>query len=338
MRGLSQPKNGLARSPRSLGYAMPAEWAPHTRTWLVWPGAEDRAAAIKAAAIGALAGQLTRHERVGLLVADEAAQLAAHAALVQGGAALERVDLVVQPGGDAGARDAVPTFVRRKDGKRAAVVWQHADAAASRTARGASSPGDALGARVASEAGVPVWQPRRPGGGRFALGGGALEVDGDGTLLVREAALVGEGEPNPSVDRDAQERVLGDALGVERVLWLGADAWARFVAPGRIVAIAGGNASAATLAGLSDAHGRTVEVIDLPSTTRLAHAAPFARHTNFYIANAQVLVPTFDDPADGPALTRLGELFADREVVAVPARELAEAGLALHDLVQPEPT
>jgi agmatine deiminase len=63
-----------------------------------------------------------------------------------------------------------------------------------------------------------------------------------------------------------------------------------------------------------------------------------ASYANFYIANAAVLVPTFNDPNDRIALGRLAELFADRPVVGIHAVELVWGLGTLHCLTQQQPT
>jgi agmatine deiminase len=62
-----------------------------------------------------------------------------------------------------------------------------------------------------------------------------------------------------------------------------------------------------------------------------------ASYANFYVANAAVLVPTFNDPADRVALGLLGELFADRPVVGIHAVELVWGLGTLHCLTQQQP-
>jgi agmatine deiminase len=62
-----------------------------------------------------------------------------------------------------------------------------------------------------------------------------------------------------------------------------------------------------------------------------------ASYANFYIANAAVIVPTFNDPNDRVALGILGELFIDRPVVGIHAVDLVLGFGSLHCLTQQEP-
>jgi len=62
-----------------------------------------------------------------------------------------------------------------------------------------------------------------------------------------------------------------------------------------------------------------------------------ASYANCYVANAAVLVPTFNDPNDRVALGILGELFRDRPVVGMHAVDLVWGLGTIHCLTQQEP-
>ncbi|NLF56812.1 MAG: agmatine deiminase family protein, partial [Candidatus Hydrogenedens sp.] len=62
-----------------------------------------------------------------------------------------------------------------------------------------------------------------------------------------------------------------------------------------------------------------------------------ASYANFYIANGQVLVPTFNDPNDRKALGILAELFPDRVVAGVHAVDLVWGLGTVHCLSHEEP-
>src|SRR5437773_10026298 len=85
--------------------------------------------------------------------------------------------------------------------------------------------------------------------------------------------------------------------------------------------------------------GASIEVIDLPMPAPLYFDGVRlpASYANFYIANAAVLVPTFNDPYDRIALGILAELFADRPVVGIHAVDLVWGLGTIHCLTQQEP-
>ena len=85
--------------------------------------------------------------------------------------------------------------------------------------------------------------------------------------------------------------------------------------------------------------GSRPEVVDLPMPAPLSFAGRRlpASYANFYIANAAVLVPTFNDPADRIALGILAELIRDRPIVGIHAVELVWGLGTLHCLTQQQP-
>ena len=93
------------------------------------------------------------------------------------------------------------------------------------------------------------------------------------------------------------------------------------------------------LQGMRLEDGSGVEVVDLPMPAPLAfdeQRLP-ASYANFYVANAAVLVPTFNDPQDRVALGILAEVFSDRPVVGIHAGDLVWGLGTLHCLTQQQP-
>jgi agmatine deiminase len=143
-------------------------------------------------------------------------------------------------------------------------------------------------------------------------------------------------------------------LGITRTLWLGKgiagddthghiDDLARFVKPDTLVLCEEKNPRDANYAPLREnaerLQGSGFEVIRLPMPQPIffdGRRLP-ASYANFYLCNAAVLVPTFADPADRIAMGILAELFKDREVVGIPARDLVWGLGTLHCLSQQEP-
>jgi agmatine deiminase len=206
--------------------------------------------------------------------------------------------------------------------------------------------------------------PRRPitaGGAPVVLEGGAIDVDGEGTLLATEECLLSEVQArNPGLGRDGIERVLHEELGARRVIWLGRgiagddthghiDDLCRFVAPGRVVLAEEPDGrdenhrplaeNRERLAAARDAAGRRLEVIALPMPAPLHFAGRRlpASYANFYVANGRVLVPTFNDARDRLALGLLAELFPGREVIGIHAVDLVWGLGTLHCMTQQEP-
>jgi agmatine deiminase len=354
------PATTLTRAPSKLGYRMPAEWAPHAATWIAWPH-NRRDWPGKFTPIPWVFGEVVRHltpgERVGILVKDAAMQKMASRLLERVGVDLGRVDFVRFVTDRIWTRDTGPSFVRNPRGQIAAVSWRF-----NSWAKYEDWTQDVkVGSRIASYAGVPVWQPTRPSGERFVLEGGAIDVDGEGTILVTEECLLDTVQArNPGMARAAQEAVLAESLGTSKVIWLQKgivgddthghiDDLARFVAPGRVVCCSEPDESDANhaicsdalarLRAARDAAGRTLDVVELPMPKPLVFSGQRlpASYANFYIGNSKVIVPTFNDAADRLALEILAECFPGREVVGIHAVDLVWGLGTLHCMTQQQP-
>jgi agmatine deiminase len=341
---------------------MPAEWELHAATWLAWPHhAPDWPG--KFAAIpwvfAEIVRAIARSERVRLIVQNAPHEAKARRTLGQAGAPLERLDFLRATTDRGWLRDMGPLFVVREKKTRrelAATSWRFNGWAKYPNWR----RDDAAKDRLLKRLGVRTWQPES-GGRRVVLEGGAIDVDGEGTLLATKECLLSSVQArNPRLSRGNLEQVLCDFLGAERVIWLGegiagddthghVDDLARFVAPG-VVALATEDdpedvnyralaENRERLQGARDAKGRVLDVVPLPMPAPLFFARTRlpASYLNFLITNGAVLVPTFNDPKDRIALGVLAELFPDRAVIGIHAIDLVWGFGTLHCLTQQEP-
>ncbi len=336
------------KTPAERGFRMPAEWAPHCATWIAWPH-QKRDWPGRFGPIPWIFTELVRllapRERVEILVRDAAEKSSASGALRKAGVNLGRVGFHRLPTDRCWTRDSGPTFVRKPSGGRMAVCWKF-----NAWAKYPNHKKDELVSEyVASAAGVPA---HRPG---VVMEGGAVDVDGKGTLLATEECLLSDVQArNPGMDRAEVERVLSGALGVRRVVWLGRgiagddthghiDDVARFAAPGRVLLCEEKDPKEENYAPLREnrerLRGAGLEVIPLPLPAPIVFdgmRVP-ASYANFYIANGLVIVPTFDDPMDRRALGLLAEVFPGREVVGLHAVDLIWGLGTVHCATQQEP-
>jgi agmatine deiminase len=346
-------------TPAALGYRMPAEWEPHAATWLAWPHERSDWPG-KFEPIPWVFGEVVRHlvsgERVRILVADARAGRQARTVLKRVGVDRRRVDFFRIPTDRSWTRDSLPTFVRRRAGETGLVDW--------RFNAWAKYPNwrrdDAIGARLARTLRRPTWQPVARGR-RIVLEGGAIDVNGRGTLLATEECLLSRVQArNPGLGRAGIERVLAHALGIRKVLWLGrgiagddthghVDDLARFTGPRTVAVVATDDRShvdharlrdnLARLRRMTDQDGRPLRVVRLPMPAPLlldGQRLP-ASYANFYVANGVVLVPTFNDPEDRRALAALASLFPTRRIVGIHAVDLVWGLGTLHCMTQQEP-
>ena len=369
---------GSAESPASLGYHMPAEWEPHEATWIAWPH-ERRDWPGKLAPIAWVYAEVVRHlvpgERVRILVEDAASEARARAVLERVGVDRARVDFYRIPTDRSWMRDTCPLFIRHDRRRHVAITdWKfNGWAKYSNHLRDDAIPAR-LAKRLRMRRFVPTWPRSGTSQGAQAsttgrdvksrqvvLEGGSIDVDGQGTLLTTEECLLSPVQArNPGMARGDLERVLGDTLGVRKVLWLGRgiagddthghiDDLARFVGPRTVVLAAEPNAADANheplaenrerLAAMTNAAGERLETVLLPMPAPLALDGVRlpASYANFYVGNAAVLVPTFNDPADRRALGILAELFPDRQVVGIHAVDLVWGLGTLHCMTQQQP-
>jgi agmatine deiminase len=188
----------------------------------------------------------------------------------------------------------------------------------------------------------------------MVLEGGSIEVDGSGTLLTTARCLLAPTR-NPTLTREQIEKRLMDLLGINRILWLQhgylagddtdshIDTLAR-LCDSRTIAYVHCNdpddehyaelkAMEAELKSFRAADGQPYRLVPLPwpraKFDEDGNRLP-ATYANFLVINDAVLVPTYQDPADSEALTRMQECFPDREVVAIDCLPLIYQFGSLH--------
>jgi agmatine deiminase len=356
------------KTPYALGYRMPAEWEPHEATWLAWPhNPEDWPGKFQAIpwVYAEIVRLLAERERVHLIVEDEQAERRARGMLARAGAKLEQVSFHAWPTDRGWMRDSGPIFIR-KDGLRdgtgqvALTNWGFNAWAKYDDWR----LDDLIPERVAGLLKLPEWQPRIEVDGeprRLVLEGGAIDTNGEGTLLATEECLQSEvQERNPGVKRERLERALRDFLGMEQVIWLGrgiagddthghVDDITRFVGPETIVTCVEPDTRDANheplrenlerLRAARTPDGKQFTLVELPMPRPVIFRGQRlpASYANFYIANGVVLAPTFHDKNDRVALNTLAEIFPDRDVIGVHCVDLVWGLGTLHCMTQQQP-
>jgi len=331
---------------------MPAEWEPHTATWLSWPRREgisfpetfDRVLP----SLRAMVKALIESEQVCINVCNGAHE--AEARSVLSGLPMERITFYHVPTNEPWCRDHGPIFLTRDRDPRLAVVdWDY-------NAWGNKYPpfdlDEVVPTRLAEILKLPVFYPHT------ILEGGSIDVNGSGALLTSESCLLNKNR-NPNLSRDEIEQRLRDYLGVREILWLGdgiagddtdghIDDLTRFVSERTIVTVVEENRDDENYQPLQEhltrlremkIGGRNVEILTLPMPKKIVREGlrlP-ASYANFYIANTCVLLPTFADPMDEPARETLQKLFPNRKVIGIDCRELIWGLGTFHCLTQQQP-
>ncbi|HEX6866025.1 MAG TPA: agmatine deiminase family protein, partial [Caulobacteraceae bacterium] len=288
---------------------VPAEWSPHRAMWLgfpshaaLWESDLDAAQDEVATLARALAGPGA--EQVRLMVCGDEAMAAAKARL----GSVDNIAFVPGRFGDIWLRDTGPIFTS-------------GDEAAAFRFNGWGGKYELEGDNEVAEQ-IAKAENARLTRHDFILEGGAIDHDGEGTVLTTRQCLLNPNR-NPGWTEEAAEAALRDSLGARKVLWLGdglrndhtdghVDNLARFVAPGVVACPIGWgrgdpnvrvyDETAQMLGAMTDAMGRKLTVMRVPSPGWIEgeDRQPIpASHMNFLIANRAVVVPLYDDGRAG---------------------------------------
>ena len=330
-----------SQTPAALGFRMPAEWEPHEATWLAWPHERSDWPG-KFAPIPWVYGEIVRHlsrvECVRILVEDADAEQRARRVLKKSGAQIEAVEFFHVPTDRSWTRDYCPMFVRNASGERGILNWRfNAWAKYDNYAND-----DAVTEQLARQLGIPMWTPHCEGQ-RVVLEGGAIDVNGGGSILTTEECLLSDVQArNPGFTREDLEQIFRDYLNAPRTIWLHegiagddthghVDDVARFTDERTIVIASEGDPSPLRDTGLR------IETLPMPEPLYFNGQRLPASYANFYIANGLVLAPTFNDKHDRVALNKLAELFPGREIVGIASTDLVLGLGTLHCLTQQQP-
>jgi agmatine deiminase len=194
----------------------------------------------------------------------------------------------------------------------------------------------------------------------LVLEGGAIHVDGAGTVLTTEQCLLNANR-NPELSREEIEALVLKYLGAETMIWLNQglkdddtdghiDELACFVKPGVVLAMIGTDKAdidyqplqenLSILQNAHDARGKKLEVITLeqPRVAYKGKERLSQSYVNFYIANGGIVMPAFNDAVrDSAARCVLQELFPTRKIVQIPGQSLAVGGGNIHCITQQQP-
>ncbi len=328
----------------------PAEWAPHSAIWTAWPADEElwlENLAPAQAEVAAMAKALAAPgpdgrpgDKMKVLVHGPTAMLSAEKAIG------EHAELIDARYGDIWVRDTGPIFYSNDrcalltfNGWGGKYVLDH---------------DDQVGACIAIEAGADATRWDR------VLEGGAIDWDGEGTILTTKECLLNPNR-NPLMSEADVKSMLHDALGSRTTIWINrgmlndhtdghVDNIARFLAPGVVACQSAADADdpnaarldeiASQLENQRDARGRLLKVVRIPSPGRVENedgdVVP-ASHMNFLIGNATVVVPTYGTPSAQRAVDALKPYFPGRNVVGLPSRHILSGGGSFHCITQQQP-
>jgi agmatine deiminase len=355
-------------TPARDGFRMPAEFEPHAGTWMLWPERPDnwRLGAHPAQkAFVEVASTIARFEHVTMGVNARQFQ---HARSVLPAS----VRVVEMSSNDSWMRDCGPTFVVDAGGSVRGVDWQFN--AWGGLNGGLYFPwdlDDAVAAKTLEIERVDRYEAP------LVLEGGSIHVDGVGTLFTTEECLLNPNRNPGFTKRQIEttltdylgiRKVVWLGQGVYKDETSGhIDNLMCPVRPG-VVALAWcddpqdpqhaiSRDAYERLSKATDARGSRLEIVKLHipdpviisadesegvdsvhgTLPRHASDRMAASYVNYYVCNGGVIMPSFGDPRDTEALAILNQVYADREIVPLAAREILLGGGNIHCITQQQP-
>jgi agmatine deiminase len=342
-------------TPKSQGYYFPAEFAPHVSTWLSWPHKEaswpGKIESIFPSYV-AFIKSLVRFEKVNINVADAAMQQKATQLLMAADVDLSMVAFHLHPTNDAWCRDHGPAFLLNKQdpSKRAIVDWDY-------NAWGNKYPpfdlDDVIPTKIGEKLGLPVFNPK------IIMEGGSVDFNGAGTVITSTACLLNENR-NPHLNQAQIEQYLMDYYGQDQVLWVDEgivgddtdghiDDTVRFVNDDTVITVIEENKddenydllqqNLKQLQAMRLLNGKQLNIVEIPMPDPVIWEEQMlpASYANFYIANKQVIVPTYRSDKDDKVIDVIGQCFPDREIVGIDSTDIIWGLGSFHCLSQQEP-
>jgi agmatine deiminase len=257
---------------------------------------------------------------------------------------LSRIDFYVWPTNDVWIRDSGPIFCFDNEQDRLAVTnWKF-------NGWGNKVPDwkldNQIPTHVASQLGLPIINVP------MVNEGGSIELDGRGTLMAKASSILNRNR-NPGWTRADAEECFRRYLGVTNFIWLDGkkgggditddhiDGTARFAGGDTIVTFHRSDflnpREYDVLKQATNADGERYKMVHLPVTKEKQIRGEPGIYINYYVANAVVILPIFDDPSDVVATNILQELYPTREIVAVNMTEVYKDGGLAHCVTQQQP-
>jgi agmatine deiminase len=301
--------------------------------------------------------KITQYEIVYLIVADNKLKDKVSDMLMTAEVNVKNVQYIILKTNRSWMRDSGPIIVETEKGKYEAINFnfngwaKYSNYQLDKNVPKTIANTLKIPMTIASYKGKPV-----------VLEGGAIEVNGKGTLITSEECLL---HPNIQVRNEGftkqdYEAVFKEYFGITNVIWVKdgiqgddthghIDDLCRFVNENTIVTVVENDQNDANFKPLQEnleilkaaklENGKSPKIIELPMPKKLIfdgiRIPP--SYANFLIINQAVLVPTFNDPNDRIALNIIAECFPDREIIGISAIDLIWGFGTLHCLSQQIP-
>ncbi|WP_038345045.1 agmatine deiminase [Acinetobacter sp. A47] len=345
-------------------FNMYAEWHPQQCVWMIWPYRTDnwrQGAAPAQHAFIQVAEAIAKTTPVYMAVPPAEMEKAKSIVPAQ-------ITLVAIDSDDAWMRDTGPTIVKDQSGHNVAIDWVF-------NAWGGENGGLysrwdkdlQVASQVAQFHAIECYKTD------LVLEGGAIHVDGEGTLLTTEECLLNPNR-NPGLTRTQIEDELAKLLGIKKFIWLPLgvyndetdghiDNMCCFVRPGEVALhwtddqndpqYQRSLAALKILESTQDAQGRTLKVWKLPApgplysteqeTVSIEKGLAIERfegnrlagsYVNYLITNQQIIFPLLDERTDQQAKALFQQMYPDYLITGIAAREILLGGGNIHCITQ----
>lgn len=359
----------LSSVPKNDGFFMPAEFEKHYGCIIIWPERADSwqyGAVMARKAFTEVAKAIAQSEKVTVLASDAAYDTAREMLP-------DYIRVVEMTSNDSWARDYAPTFLKNKKGIIRGVDWGFN--AWGGLVDGLYFPWDKdnrIARKICDLYETDIYNVRD-----FILEGGSFHVDGQGTVITTEACLLSRGRNPEMTKNEIEEKLKNyigaeKVIWLKRGIYNDEtnehiDNICAFAAPGEVVLAwcddkndpqyEMSNECLDILEKETDAKGRKFKIYKIPQPqpvfmtdyeceglinfngepTRTGGERLAASYVNFYISNGAVIIPGFNDENDVKAKNILQNIFKDREVIQIYARDILIGGGNIHCITQQIP-
>lgn len=336
-------------------YTMPEETAPHEGTWLQWPHNHTYPPFYRGDLEDTwveMTRELQSGEMVHIIAYDSTEYNYIVNILTTNSVPLTNVDFFVYPNDDCWSRDNGPIFVFDTNDDLYILDWGF-------NGWGNSTPyalDDPIPTLISPDIGVPYIDLSA-----MVLEGGAIEVDGAGSMLATKSSIINSNR-NPGLTQTDIENYMASYLGITNFIWLDGvagleitdmhiDGFARFLDTNTIITMDSLDlvywqvppTDISTLYNAQNANGTDYSVVYLPLTqndvvtTWFENLGYKGSYVNYYVGNDVVLVPTYNDPNDATAIAIIDGWYPTRTAVGIDVRNLYYGGGMVHCVTQQQP-
>lgn len=372
------PLSSYSSSPAKEGFFMPAQWHPQTTVWMLWPERPDNwhSNAIPAQITFLQVAIAIAHftpVKIGVSIgqySNATQQIEKNLRSIS--YALQAINLFEIESDDAWLRDTGPTFIINHQ-EICAIDWRFN--AWGGFHGGLYSPwdkDDQIALKISNLLNIKTYSLPN-----FILEGGAIDVDGEGTLITTEECLLNSNR-NPHLTKSQIETILCNYLNIKTIIWLKQgiafdhdtnghiDNICRFIKPGEVLLAWTDDpenpnyercqSALNILSNTKDAKNRALIIHKIPIPAPIIHTTDeysqltivknsvtrgepiAASYINFLITNQGIIIPNFNDPMDAKANQVLQSLFPNHHVITVASREIILGGGGIHCITLQQPS